>query len=405
MNAPARKIAGANRRRRRDAADAVPWSLRVAAAASWRFLVVLTMLGVIAWTLGYLAQVTVPIGIALLLSALFAPLVERLVRWHVPRALATLVAIVVGLAVLGGVLALVITTVTASLPQLGNQVGASLARINNWLQHGPLHLPQVQQLLDKAVSAIQGNTAELTSRVLSTAATVGGVLTEMLLTLFVLVFFLYSGNQVWHFLLRIVPVSLRDEIDVAGRRGFASLVSYVRATVAVACVDAVCIGVGIWLVGVPLAVPLAALIFIGAFVPIIGAVVTGAVAVLIALVANGFVAAGIVLAIVVAVMQLESHVLQPFLLGRAVRLHPLAVVLGIALGLEVAGIVGALLAVPILAVAKAAFGSLLRDPHLDPVGIDPLQPANARTTGRSRVSAVRRRVTARRRDSDDELDH
>ncbi|PKV97208.1 putative PurR-regulated permease PerM [Amycolatopsis echigonensis] len=404
---PPHRIAGGGRPRRGDAADAVPWSLRVAAAASWRFLVVLTMLGVIAWTLGYLAKVTVPIGIALLLSALFAPLVERLVRWHVPRALATLVAIIVGLAVLGGVLTLVVTTVTASLPQLGNQVGASLTSINNWLQHGPLHLPQVQQLLDKAVSTIQGNTAELTTRVLSTAATVGGVLTEMLLTLFVLVFFLYGGNQVWHFLLRIVPVSLRDEIDVAGRRGFASLVSYVRATVAVACVDAVCIGLGIWLVGVPLAVPLAALIFIGAFVPILGAVVTGAVAVLIALVANGFVAAGIVLAIVVAVMQLESHVLQPFLLGRAVRLHPLAVVLGIALGLEVAGIVGALLAVPILAVAKAAFGSLLRDPHLDPVDIDPLLPGNARAVAsrRSRVSRVRRRVTARRRDDDDEFDH
>ncbi|SFP79104.1 AI-2E family transporter [Amycolatopsis rubida] len=399
------RIAGANRRRRRDAADAVPWSLRVAAAASWRFLVVLAMLGVIAWTLGYLAQVTVPIGIALLLSALFAPLVERLVRWHVPRALATLVAIVVGLAVLGGVLALVITTVAASLPQLGSQVGASLVRINNWLQHGPLHLPQVQQLLDKAVNAIQGNTAELAGRVLSTAATVGGVLTEMLLTLFVLVFFLYSGNQVWRFLLRMVPASARDEIDVAGRRGFASLVSYVRATVAVACVDAVCIGLGVWLVGVPLAVPLAALIFIGAFVPIVGAVVAGAVAVLIALVANGFVAAGIVLAIVVGVLQLESHVLQPLLLGRAVRLHPLAVVLGIALGLEIAGIVGALLAVPILAVAKAAFASLLRDPRLDPLDIDPLRPANAHAAGRSRVSAVRRRVIALRRDSDDKLDH
>ncbi|MGV9292923.1 AI-2E family transporter [Amycolatopsis sp. NPDC003676] len=392
MSVPARRIAGANRHRhrRRDAADAVPWSLRVAAAASWRFLLVLTMLGVVAWTLGYLASVTVPIGIALLLSALFAPLVERLVRWHVPRALATLVAIVVGLAVLGGVLTLVITTVTASLPQLSSQIGASLARINNWLQHGPLHLPQLQQLLDKAVNAIQGNTAEISSRVLSTAATVGGVLTEMLLTLFVLIFFLYSGNQIWRFLLRIVPASTRDEIDVAGRRGFASLVSYVRATVAVACVDAVCIGVGIWVVGVPLAVPLAALIFIGAFVPILGAVVTGAVAVLIALVANGFVAAGIVLAIVVAVMQLESHVLQPLLLGRAVRLHPLAVVLGIALGLEIAGIVGALLAVPILAVAKAAIGSLLRDPHLDPVEIDPLLPGNARTAGRSRFRPRRR---------------
>ncbi|WP_020660517.1 AI-2E family transporter [Amycolatopsis benzoatilytica] len=379
-NVPARRIAGGRRRQSRDAAEGVPWGLRVAAAAGWRFLVVLVMLGVIAWVLGYLATVTVPVGIALLLSALFAPLVDRLVRWHVPRAVATLVAIVVGLAVVGGVLALVITTVTASLPQLQNQVGASLANINDWLQHGPLHLShaQLQQLLDEAVKSFQGNTAELTSRAITTAATVGGLLTEILLTLFVLVFFLYSGDQVWRFLLGVVPAASRDNVDVAGRRGYASLVSYVRATAAVACVDAVCIGIGVWLVGVPLAVPLAALIFIGAFVPILGAVVTGAVAVLVALVANGFVAALIVLAVVVAVMQLESHVLQPFLLGRAVRLHPLAVVVGIAVGLEVAGIAGALLAVPILAVAKSAIGSFLRDPRLDPVEVDPLRPRNAR---------------------------
>ena len=149
-------------------------------------------------------------------------------------------------------------------------------------------------------------------------------------------------------------------------------------TVAVACVDAICIGVGIWIVGVPLAFPLAALIFVGAFVPIIGAVVAGAAAVLVALVAKGIVAAAIVLAILIAVMQLESHILQPFLLGRVVRLHPLAVVLAIATGLEVAGIVGALLAVPIVAVAKTAIGSLLHDHAMAPERIDPLLPVNAR---------------------------
>jgi predicted PurR-regulated permease PerM len=379
--APLAGSAGTRPHARREAADSVPWPMRVAAATSWRLLLILAAIGVVAWICGYLAAVTVPVGIALLLSALFAPLVDRLVQWHVPRGLATVIAIIVGLAVVGGVLTLVITTVAANLPELQNQVDASLGSINAWLQNGPLHLShaQLQQLLDKTVAAVQGNTAELTSRALTTAATVGTTLTEALLALFTLIFFLYSGSQVWTFVLRIVPATTRDRVDVAGRRGFASLVSYVRATVGVACADAICIGVGIWLVGVPLAVPLAALIFIGAFVPIIGAVIAGAAAVLIALVAKGLLAAVIVLAILIAVMQLESHVLQPFLLGRAVRLHPLAVVLGIALGLEIAGIVGALLAVPILAVSKSAVGSLLRDPtHLEPDDVDALRPTNAR---------------------------
>jgi predicted PurR-regulated permease PerM len=227
-------------------------------------------------------------------------------------------------------------------------------------------------------TAVKGNTAELPMRALSTAAALGSVVTEALLALFTLIFFLYDGALFWRFALRIVPTGIRDQVDLAGRRGFASLVSYVRGTVAVAFVDAFCIGIGIFAVGVPLALPLAALIFIGAFVPIIGAVVTGAVAVLIALVTKGFVAAVIVLAIVVGVMQLEGHVLQPFLLGRVVRLHPLAVVLAIAVGVQIAGIIGALLAVPILAVAKSAIGSVLRDPELEPSQVNALRPANAR---------------------------
>ncbi|MTD56249.1 AI-2E family transporter [Amycolatopsis pithecellobii] len=364
----------------RNAGHAVPWRVRVAAALSWRFLLIIAAVGVIGWVLGYLSAVTIPVGIALLVSALFAPLVNRLVRWHVPRALATVIAIVVGLLVVGGILTLVITTIAASLPQLQQQLSASLGNINGWLQRGPLHLShdQLQQFIDRTVGALQGNSNEWVGRALSTATTIGTTATEALLALFTLIFFLYGGSQVWEFTLRAVPRDVRNKVDVAGRRGFASLVSYVRATVAVACLDAVCIGVGIWIVGVPLAVPLAAIIFVGAFIPIIGAVAAGAVAVLVALVAKGFVAALIVLAILIGVMQLEGHVLQPFLLGRAVRLHPLAVVLAIAVGVEVSGIVGALLAVPILAVVKSAVGSLLRDPDLDPEGIDAMRPGSAR---------------------------
>lgn len=365
---------------RQDASRSLPRPLLVGAAASWRFLVVIAAIGVLVWILGYLSAVTVPVGIALLASALFAPLVDRLVRWHVPRGLAVLLSIIVGLAVVGGVLTLVIETVTANLPELQTQVSASLSSITDWLQQGPLHLShdQLQRLFNNTMNSIKGNTSQLVSRAITTATTVGTTVTEALLALFTIIFLLYSGGQVWGFTLRIVPADVRDRVDTAGRRGFASLVSYVRATVMVACVDAICIGIGIWAVGVPLAVPLAALIFIGAFVPIIGAVVAGAVAVLIALVAKGLLAAVIVVAILIGVMQLESHILQPLLLGRVVRLHPIAVVLAIATGLTVAGIVGALLAVPIVAVTKSAVGSLLRDPELEPDKVNPLRPINAR---------------------------
>jgi putative heme transporter len=363
-----------------DASRAIPRPLRIAAALSWRILLIIAAVGVVAWIVGYLAAVAIPVGIALLASALFAPLVDRLVRWRVPRWLATGTAIIVGLVVVGGVLTLVVTTVSANLAQLQTQVGAGLNNIDNWLQRGPLHLShaQLHQLLTDATNAITGDAAELPSRALSTAAAIGTVLTQALLALFTLIFFLYDGALVWRFALRAVPAGIRGQVDVAGRRGFASLVGYVRGAVVVAFVDAFCIGIGIFIVGVPLALPMAALIFIGAFIPIIGAAVTGTVAVLIALVTKGFVAAVIVLAILIGVMQLESQVLQPFVLGRVVRLHPLAVVLAIAVGVEVAGIVGALLAVPILAVAKSVIGSLLRDRQPDPGQVDALLPASAR---------------------------
>ncbi|HVV22322.1 MAG TPA: AI-2E family transporter [Pseudonocardiaceae bacterium] len=363
-----------------DATNRVPRVLRVAAALSWRMIVVLVAIAAVAWIVGYLAIVVIPVAIALLLSALLAPAVAFLVqRWRVPRGLATALVLIGGLVVVGGVLTFVITEFSNGVPALVSQVSNSLNQIANWLETGPLHLSQQQlhDFLNKVIKSLGADQSAITSGALTTALTVTEVLTAILLTLFTLIFFLHDGNKIWTFVIRVVPADVRDRVDVAGRRGFASLVSYVRATAAVAVVDAVGIGVGLAIVRVPLAAPLAALVFLAAFIPIVGAVVAGTVAVLVALVANGFVPALIVLGIVIAVMQLESHVLQPLLLGRAVRLHPLSVVLSIATGIEVGGIAGGLLAVPLLAVLNSAIRSLLHDPPMAPATVDALERKEA----------------------------
>ncbi|MFI5607696.1 AI-2E family transporter [Amycolatopsis sp. NPDC051903] len=357
-----------------DVTNLIPRGLRVSAALAWRFIVVIAALYAVLWLLGYLSAVVIPVSIALLLSALLAPAVEKLVQIRFPRGLATALVLIAGLAVLGGLLAFVITQFSSGLPQLQQQLNNSLNQIRDWLINGPIHLrqEQIQDFLDQAIGFIQNNQASLTTTALTTASTVGEILTGFVLTLFVTIFFLAGGNQIWSFLVRGIPTRVRKRVDVAGRRGFASLVSYIRATAAVAVVDAVGIGIGLWIVGVPLVIPLATLVFLGAFIPIIGAVIAGSVAVLIALVTKGFIGAVIVLAIVIGVMQLESHVLQPLLLGRAVRLHPLAVVLAIATGLVAAGIAGALLSVPLLAVLNAGIRSLLHEHNPDPESVDVL---------------------------------
>ncbi|WP_367138753.1 AI-2E family transporter [Saccharothrix sp. HUAS TT1] len=378
----------------RKIADNVPGLLRVSAALSWRFVAVVAALYVVFHVVGFLATIVIPTGIALLLAALLSPAVSQLTRAGIPRGLATGVVLVGGIAVVGGVLTFVINEFSKGLPQLQQQVGASLEQIRDWLRDGPLHLSdvQLQQYLDEIVKTIQDNQADITSGALTTAATLGEILTGLILALFTLIFFLHDGDGIWRFLVRIVPRDVRDRADVAGRRGFASLVSYVRATALVAVVDAVGVGIGLWIVDVPLVVPLSALVFLGAFIPIVGAVITGAVAVLVALVAVSPVAALVVLAILIGVMQLESHVLQPLLLGRAVKLHPLAVVLAITTGLVVSGIAGALLAVPLLAVLNSGIRSLLSqsDKGVEPARVDVLEPQESGPvdTGGDRVEDV-----------------
>jgi predicted PurR-regulated permease PerM len=201
---------------------------------------------------------------------------------------------------------------------------------------------------------------------LSTATTVGEVVAGFFLVLFTLFFFLRDGDHIWRFICRLLPRPARVPVARAGHYSWHTLVSYVHATVLVAFVDAVGIGIGLAVLRIPLALPLAALVFLTSFIPVVGATLSGAVAVLVALVTQGPVSALILLAIVIGVQQLEGHVLQPLIMGRAVALHPLAVILAIATGIVTAGIVGGLVAVPLLAVGNTAVRYLTAHPGGEP---------------------------------------
>jgi predicted PurR-regulated permease PerM len=359
----------------------VPAVLRVASEICARLLVIALAVAVVMFIVIQLRVVVIPMAIALLITALLGPLVGAAAGSRVPRGLATGLVMVGGIALLGLVLSFVVNAFVTGLPDLTNRLVQSYQITFKPLLAGPpLRIPmdRLNHLPDELQRSLAANSEAITSGALSTAATLGEVVSGVLLGLFVTIFFLYDGQRIWRFVLRVVPLAQRDRADIAGRRGFASLVGYVRATAVVAVVDGLGIGIGLWIIGVPLVVPLAALVFLGAFVPVVGAVVSGSVSVAVALVANGPVQALIVLGLVILVMQVEGHVLQPVLLGRAVQLHPLAVVLAVAGGVVVAGIVGALLAVPLVAVATAAVRSLASRDEPRAADINPLDPHHAK---------------------------
>ncbi|CBH50106.1 putative integral membrane protein [Prescottella equi 103S] len=334
--------------------------VRVGAAWTWRLLVLFAGLLALGYVVSKLESVVIPVALALLFAAFLMPAVDNQHRRGVPRSAAVLVAVVGTIGIVGAILSFVVQQFVEGLPDLSDQFTTSVTKAQEWLTQGPLHFSedQIRHAGDNVVKAIQSNQEALTSGALTTATVIGEIFAGAFLTLFTLVFFLYGGNQVWEFVTRIIPKNTRGRVRLAGRQGFNSLVHYTRATVAVAAVDAIGIGAGLAILGVPLALPLASLVFVGAFIPIVGAFVTGFLAVLVALVTKGLLTALIVLGIIVGIMQLEGHVLQPLLLGRAVRLHPLAVVLAITTGIVLAGIVGGLLAVPIVAFLNTAIRSL-----------------------------------------------
>jgi len=344
-----------------DAAE-VPHGLRLAAGWSWRLLVLVGAAAVVLWLVGLLRMVFIPLAIALLLTALLAPAVRRLrQRAHFPRSLAAATVLVGGLIVVAATLTLVITQFVSGFPALVAKSTDGIRQIQSWLQTGPLHLSN-QQLTGTADAAQQWLNAHrdvLAGGALSTAGTAVEMLASAFLVLFATFFFLRDGARIWRFLVGLLPRAAREPMARAGEQSWLTLAAYVRATVLVAFIDAVGIGLALVIFRVPFALPLAALVFLSSFVPVVGATVSGAVAVLVALVTRGALIALVILIAVVMVQQLEGHVLQPLIMGRAVALHPLAVIVAIATGVVLAGIVGALVAVPIVAVLNTGVRHLI----------------------------------------------
>lgn len=335
----------------------VPRGLDLTAAWAWRFLVIVAAVVVVFWTLGFFAVVVVPVVVALLVTALAVPLVERLAGWGVPRGLASLVTVVLGLGVVSLLLTFVGQQIADGASDLADSTVQGLGEIRAWLRDGPLNASesQIDRYIDQAQRVIseQSESGEVVGRITAVGTTLGNVLAGFFIVLFATYFFLADGRRIWAWLVRLAPRAARPRVDSSGQVAWFSLRQFVRATVIVALVDAVGIAVWAGVLGVPFVLAIGVLVFLGAFVPLIGATIAGTVAVLVALVDQGPVTALLMLLGVIVVQQVEGQVLQPFLLGRWVSVHPLAVLLAIAVGILAAGVVGALVAVPLVAALNA----------------------------------------------------
>lgn len=350
---------------RPDPALAVPWGVRVAAEAGWRLLVLAGTLWVLMRVISAVQLVVLAFVAALLITALLQPTVERLRRLGFPRGLATALTAILGFVVMGLIGWFVTWQVMENIDNLSDQVQDGIDELRKWLLNSPFHVTdkQINDIAENLRDAVGANTDQITSAGLEGVTVVVEALTGILLAAFSTLFLLYDGRRIWEWTLKLVPAAARPGVAGAGPRAWRTLTAYVRGTVIVALIDAIFIGLGIYFLDVPMAVPLAVFIFLFAFIPLVGAVVSGALAVVVALVTQGVFTAVMVLVVVLAVQQIEGHILQPFILGRAVRVHPLAVVLSVAAGGMVAGIGGAVVAVPLVAVTNTVVGYLRSYSH------------------------------------------
>ncbi|MEU7294098.1 AI-2E family transporter [Streptomyces exfoliatus] len=345
---------------RPDPVAAIPWGMRVAAEASWRLLVFAGTLWVLMKVISSVQLVVLAFVAALLVTALLQPTVAMLRRKGLPRGLATAVTAISGFVVMGLVGWFVVWQVMDNVDNLSDQVRGGIEELKLALLNSPFHVTeqQINGIAKNLSDSISANAEQITQVGLQGVTVVVEALTGILLAMFSTLFLLHDGKKVWEWTLKLVPAQARPGVAGAGPRAWRTLTAYVRGTVLVALIDAVFIGLGLYFLDVPMAVPLAVFIFLFAFIPLVGAVISGALAVVVALVTNGLFTALMVLVVVLAVQQIEGHVLQPFILGRAVRVHPLAVVLAVAAGGLTAGIGGAVVAVPLVAVANTVVGYL-----------------------------------------------
>lgn len=333
----------------------VPYGVDLAAAWAWRFIVISIAGLAILWLLDFFMVAVLPVVIALLIAALVGPVVARLTRLGISRKVAALLVVLGGIGVITLLLTFVSTQVANGVGDLSKQVADGIDQIRDWLRNGPLNLTESQ--FSDALGQVQDQVTRLgedsVGAVSEVSTAVGHVVAGLFIVLFATYFFLADGAKIWAWMVRLFPRAGRLRADSSGKVAWQSLTQFVRATVMVAAVDAIGIMVGAAVLGVPFVSAIGVLVFLGAFVPLVGAFVSGVVAVLVALVAQGPFVALLMFGVVLVVQQLEAHVLQPFLLGRFVSVHPLGVIVALALGVILAGIPGALIAVPLAASLNA----------------------------------------------------
>lgn len=341
----------------------VPWGVDLAAAWSWRFLVIMGAGYIVLWVLMRFSVITIPLVVALLFAALSSPLVDLLQRAGFNRAWASVVTVFSGLTFVALLLTFVGQQIAQGFSDLSAQVVSGLGEIRVWLREGPLHASesQISDFLAEAQNAIISSNEQVVTRVTELGTTLSYILAGFFIALFGTYFFLADGARIWAWVVRLFPRAARTRADSSGRAAWYTLTRFVRATVLVALVDAIGIMLVAYVLNVPLAFAIGVLVFITSFIPMIGATLSGAVAVLVALVAQGPIVALIMLAGVIVVQQVESNLLQPFLLGRFVSVHPLGVLVAIGCGILIAGIAGALVAVPLVATLNAIATHLARE--------------------------------------------
>jgi predicted PurR-regulated permease PerM len=351
----------------------VPWGLDLAAAWAWRFLIIVLAGYVVARVVGFFAVVSIPIVVALLIAALVSPVVDGLHRLGLPRGLASIVVVVSGIAFVAALLTVAGQQVANGANDLADQTVKGLDEIKVWLKDGPLHASdsQINNYIDRTQEALTpaSDGGSILSRVTEVGAALGHVLAGFFIVLFATYFFLADGARIWAWAVRLAPRAAREAVDGSGRVAWVSLTQFVRATVIVALVDSIGIMIVAAILGVPFVLAIGVLVFLGSFVPMVGATVAGTVAVLVALVDQGPITALLMLGGVILVQQIEGHILQPFLMGRWVSMHPLGVIVAIGCGVIVAGIAGALVAVPLAAAVNAVVQHLANftAPGEDPV--------------------------------------
>lgn len=340
----------------------VPPVLAHAAALSWRFLVVIAAAYALLWVLVRLRVIVIPVILALFLATLLTPLVDRLRRRGWPRLAAAWTVFGITLLVLAGIITLFVPLIAADLGEVSARAREGVQELQRYLAGPPFNLSaaELDRFIEQAREEIQANSQRITTGVVSGAVLAGEIVTGLIVALVVGFFLIKDSDVIGRWLLDFAGPRNREHLRAMTGRAAYAMSSYLRGVAIVGLFDAFFIGLGLVLLGVPLAFPLAFLTFVGAFLPLVGAFTAGALAALVTLVTQGLIPALVVVAITVAVQQLEGHVLAPVVYSRAVSLHPIVILLALGTGTVLGGIPGAFLSVPIAAVITAV-GGYLRD--------------------------------------------